>query len=131
MERLSDAQRAQMVLRKELTTYLDEWFKHRDKKVHIYPFFDKLIITHNDRVQVDRIADIKQQLSVKETKNTAMALLNQMTINMQKQHVQTFHNILDMFEDAGIERVQLKIGFEILVTFNVDKPKRWEKIKEP
>ena len=123
MEQISPTQRAKMTVANELKQYLIEWFDYRLKVVEITILFDKMTITHKDQIQIDKLADIKNLLTIKNTKEHGMALLNQMKVVMQLQHMKTFNNILDMFEEAGIETIQLKIGYEDFHTFNLQKPK--------
>lgn len=123
MEQRSPALRAKMAMATELKDYLTEWFDYRFKVVDITISFDKMTISHKDKLLTDKIEQIKQMAKSENAKPHAIETLNQMKFVMQFQHLKIFRNILYMFDEAGIDTVQLKIGYEDFHTFSVPKPK--------
>jgi len=123
MEQISHSQRDKMAVANELKDYLIEWFDYRFKVVEITISVDKMTISHMDKLLIDKLDEIKQMVKSDNAKPHAIEILNQMKFVMQFHHMKTFRNILYMFDEAGIETVQLKIGYEDFHTFNVQKPK--------
>ncbi|MRX46638.1 hypothetical protein [Pedobacter puniceum] len=123
MEKISHSRRAKMAVANELKKYLIEWFDYRFKVVEITILFDKMTISHKDKLLTDKVEQIKQMAKSENAKPYAIETLNQMKFVMQFQHLKIFRNIIYMFDEAGIDTVQLNIGYEDFHTFSVPKPK--------